>query len=163
MVNISHLFYKNFKKYSEWHSFSKLANTLLLWIFFYVWFSSFRNTKILSIQLCSYLHRLHICQSKYWSAPCNSTTPPEFLLYLWDGCVECKLEFWCLVLDYIVLKFILCFFGWNLKAMPLLDLGGCKEIRQDIYIMVMIYLHYISLTCAYVWRTHPFSCFQNIL
>lgn len=112
--------------------------------------------------MCSYLHRLQICQSKYWSAPCNSTTPPEFLLYLWDGCVDCKLKLWCLVLDYIVLKFILCVFGWNLKAMTLLDLEECKEISQGNYIMVMIYPHYISLTCTHVWRTHIFSCFQNI-
>lgn len=35
----------------------------------------------------------------------------QLLMYLWDGCVDCKLEFWCLVLDYIVLKFILCLFG----------------------------------------------------
>lgn len=89
--------------------FSKLADTLQIWIFCCVWFSSLRNTGILSVQLCSYLHRLHLCQSKY-RPPCNSTMPPDFLLYLWDGCVVCKLEFWCLVLDYIVLKFILFFF-----------------------------------------------------
>lgn len=130
MFNIGHLFYKNVKKKTLENGtlFSKLTDILRLWIFFYVWFSNFRNTKILSVQLCSYLHRLHICQSKYRSAPCNSTMPPEFLLYLWDGCVDCTLEFWCLVLDYIVLKFTVWFFflGYNLKAVPLLDLGECK-------------------------------------
>lgn len=65
-------------------------------------------------------------------SPCNSTTPPEFLLYLWAGHTDYNLEFWCLVLNYVVLKCILCVFGWNLKAVPLLDLGGCKKYSQTV-------------------------------
>lgn len=55
---------------------------------------------------------------------------------------------WFLTTLYLSLFYVFFFFGQNLKAIPLLDLGGCKEIRWDNYIMVMLYPHYISLTCT---------------
>lgn len=146
--------------------FSKLADTLQIWIFCCVWFSSLRNTGILSVQLCSYLHRLHLCQSKY-RPPCNSTMPPDFLLYLWDGCVVCKLEFWCLVLDYIVLKFILFFFFssfWlELESNATFRFGRVQRNKAEWF----YYSHDISsfdfLDLHVCLKTHVFSCFQTIL
>jgi hypothetical protein len=34
--------------------------------------------------------------------------------------------------------------------MPLLDLGGCKEIEPGNYIILMTYPHYMSLDHVYV-------------
>lgn len=55
-----------------------------------------------------------------------------------------------LYLSSFYVVFFLLLFGQNLKAMPLLDLGGCREIRPNDSIIVMIYPHFISLTCTCV-------------